>query len=241
MAAVALLTVECAHAPPRPCPQPRPFAARSPTRAPEDDATRAEIEAAGGHYEPCGRHYILSRAGRPMTDDERRALNLSLFGALHDVAVETSGIGGISCSPVGPREVGLVTTVRENSLAPAAIWHTLVDLAARAHADDAALAAEIEIVSAPGPRCGADDPACGPQPYWDACPERPDPHPRATRHVVQGGSGACARDGECIIGGCGNQCVSTNEIPRVGTCELRGNLGHALCGCVAGRCAWFRE
>jgi hypothetical protein len=51
--------------------------------------------------------------------------------------------------------------------------------------------------------------------------------------------GACEQDGECFINGCGELCHAYTVPGEITTCECELPLRPALCGCVAGRCAWF--
>jgi len=97
-----------------------------------------------------------------------------------------------------------------------------------------------------GPRCAADDPACGPMPYRGGCVEQTDYNPRTKRKLVYGAGGRevttpgqCTHDGECVKNGCGNQCTPASRGTSFGTCEGRFELEHASCGCVSTACVWF--
>jgi hypothetical protein len=96
-----------------------------------------------------------------------------------------------------------------------------------------------------GPRCAADDPACGPMPYSGGCVEQTDYNPRTKRKLVYGASGRgattpgeCTYDGECSKGACG-KCMPTSRGISFGACAGRLDLEHAYCGCVNTACVWF--
>lgn len=243
--AAALAALECAHTrQQRPCPTPRPFAKRAAVGAPAEAATRPAIEAAGGRYHVCGDglRYVVTRPGeRELTDEDISVVfNQRLLRGLSTVSMRESGYGPASCpDPGSDRQRGLVARVPENAVTPAQILEDLDRLGALAQAQDATLRALVLVLSAPGPRCAKDDPACTPVPYSAACAEQTDYDPSEDRRVVQGGSGSCNYDGECAPGGCGNECTATSEIDVVGLCDGRGSLAKAWCGCVKGGCAWF--
>ncbi|MDP3274531.1 MAG: hypothetical protein Q8Q09_05000 [Deltaproteobacteria bacterium] len=101
-----------------------------------------------------------------------------------------------------------------------------------------------------GARCTADDPDCGPVSYRHGCPDSLGyrrggvrvpvsnvvnaPHPLAGYE-----GGVCQRDGECLVGGCGNHCVAAGSQSFTATCEAVPAFDEALCGCVQGACRWF--
>jgi hypothetical protein len=237
--AILLGAGTCSHAG-RPCPPQRPFARRAPTLAPTDAATVAAVAATGGRYEVCGREstYLIARDGeRELTEPElKRVMN----GLYHGPpGMESAGIGGVRCrSPSSRPSLGITLQVREQSAAPVQIARQLATLAP----DGSTARVEVTIISAPGPRCAADDPACEPLPYQAACVEKTAYNPKATRSIVRAGGGSnlsCAHDGECVIGGCGNDCVPTSDVPRPGTCQLYTHWQNVYCGCLQNTCAWF--
>ena len=229
----------CSHAG-RPCPPQRPFARRVPTLAPTEPATVAAVEATGARYEVCGRGstYLIARDGqRELTEHELKRVMDGLYHRLPGMAA--AGIGGVRCrSPSSGPSLGITLEVREQSATPMQIARQLETLAP----DGSTARVEVTIISAPGPRCAADDPACEPLPYQAACVEKTAYNPRATRTIVRAGGGThapCAHDGECTIGGCGNECVPTSDIPLPGTCQLYTRWQNVYCGCVQNACAWF--
>lgn len=108
---------------------------------------------------------------------------------------------------------------------------------------------EVESLSSePKPRCGSDDPACGPEPFdssGHACLRAAKPRKRlpAGESPQRGGQNqACAHDGDCRIAGCGEVCVHYS-LGRIRTsCEApRGLDESAFCGCVDNACAFFAQ
>jgi hypothetical protein len=237
--AVAAVGATCSRVN-RPCPQPRPFPTRAPTRAPSDAPTTAAVEATGARYQVCGggTTYRIDRAGaRALTEAELREIKSALYSATP--GHETAGIGGVACPPAKP-DLGVLLWIRENTATPIMIAQHVAALAARAGGDPT-VHLQVTIHSAPGPRCAPDDPACGPVPYEAACVERTDYHPKGKREIVRArpGRGPCAYDGECRVGGCGNECVPTSLVDRAGTCEGRSGWDNVYCGCVEAKCVWF--
>jgi hypothetical protein len=238
--ATVVLVAGCSHAG-RPCPPLRPFARRSPILAPSDRAGIAAVAAVGAHFEACGAGgaYLVSREGaRELTEGELKALKDSLFAA----GVDSAGLGAVGCPP-SKRHLGVVLQVRENTVTPVALAERLEAAATQAGGDVAAWV-EVQILSAPGPRCAPDDPACEPIPYEAACVEKTHYDPKGERVPVgvhgYGSPGACRYDGECIVGGCGNQCVSTSSVVGAATCEGYAHWQEVFCGCVQTKCVWFR-
>jgi hypothetical protein len=237
--ALTLFVGTCSHAG-RPCPPRRPFAGRSPTLAPTDPETVAAVAAAGSRYEICPTRnaYVIARDGqRELDGQELSNLNTNLFHGLP--GMEEAGAGGVRClSPSSLPAVGLTLRVRENSATPGQIAEKLATLVP----DGAIARVEVTIISAPGPRCAPDDPTCGPLPYAAACIEKTDYDPKGKRTIVRAGGGTnlpCSHDGECTIGGCGNDCVPTSDVPRPGTCQLYTRWQNVYCGCLQNACAWF--
>nr|MDQ3035922.1 hypothetical protein [Myxococcota bacterium] len=93
-----------------------------------------------------------------------------------------------------------------------------------------------------GPRCDADDPECVPVAYqselrWS---------PRGGRRLgplPEYSGGQCAHDGDCVVGGCGNHCMSWEHggAHEAATCEGYSFREPIYCGCVDDRCAWFEQ
>jgi hypothetical protein len=105
--------------------------------------------------------------------------------------------------------------------------------------------------AAPGPRCSSGLTSCLPIPY------NGDPqlrvgdletpyHHRARRHPVRefsttDSTDRCKQDGDCVLGGCGNDCVGWKGPSEAGVCVHYKKLTEAYCGCVTGFCGWFTQ
>jgi hypothetical protein len=99
----------------------------------------------------------------------------------------------------------------------------------------------ISLAGALGPRCAASDPACLPIAYEGGTYD-----PRGDRHtgpLATHSAGACAHDGDCVEGGCGNHCMSWDfgGAHEGATCEGYAFDEPIFCGCVEGSCAWFSQ
>lgn len=92
-----------------------------------------------------------------------------------------------------------------------------------------------------GPRCEASDPACVPPSYEGGTydPSRG----RRAGPLASHSAGACTHDGECMVMGCGNHCVSWDHggANAAATCEGYAFDQPIFCGCVEGSCAWFTQ
>jgi hypothetical protein len=99
--------------------------------------------------------------------------------------------------------------------------------------------ASVALLGELGPReCGA---ACDPiphegQPYYD-----PDRGRKAGALATYSG-GACTRDADCMVKGCGNHCLSWEQggANEAATCEGY-SLPPTFCGCVERECGWFTQ
>ncbi len=114
------------------------------------------------------------------------------------------------------------------------------------------LGVDINITGVVGPRCEPADPRCGPisSRDWDR-PDEPASKPAGCAagrvRVAEPGAvtpgHACVHDGECMVAGCGSTCVRWDQYPHEMWCDDIGRLKEppvTYCGCVAGRCDWFR-
>jgi hypothetical protein len=118
---------------------------------------------------------------------------------------------------------------------------------------DVRVGIEVDITGVVGPRCEPPDPDCGPisSRDWDGPDESAPSKPAgcvagrvrlAEPNEVTPGR-ACVHDGECSVASCGTTCVRWDQYPHEMWCEDVGRLGKppvVYCGCVAGRCDWFR-
>ena len=174
-AAVAIFAVcACSHAH-RPCPPIRELPPRPPALAPADPATAAAVKAAGARYQVCPdrQHYLVVRDGkRELSDAE--ALEIRTGFVVGVEGVVSVGSGACRCGITDPPWPGIQVDVREKGATPEEIARRLKTVAAQAGAADAAVRVQVTILTAPGPRCAAGDPACGPEPYGGGCAERTD-------------------------------------------------------------------
>jgi hypothetical protein len=103
-----------------------------------------------------------------------------------------------------------------------------------------------------GPRCEVSDPRCGPLTWRDqnwmlTAPSRPAGCAAgrvrtAALNQVTPGLG-CVQDGDCLIGACGEKCLRWDQSLGSPMCPDRGRIEEeepSYCGCVSGRCDWFR-
>ena len=91
-----------------------------------------------------------------------------------------------------------------------------------------------------GPRdCGGAD--CDPIPY-DGTPYYDRDQGRKAGALPDYSSGACSRDADCMVKGCGNHCVSWEQggAHQAATCEGY-SMPSTFCGCVERECGWFTQ
>jgi hypothetical protein len=252
-ALVLVLSGDCAHwSTPCPTAGPAPLPPPPAARVPDDAATLAGVAETGATLRACAAagQYLLSREGkREMTEAELRDVEQALYGALPVHWGSMAMLTGCTCDGERPGEhhdVCIGLHVRAGLIGPVALARTMVAGAQGAGASDAKLRVQVVQVVPPGPRCAASDPACGPLPYDAACAEQLGYRPGRARKPVgryaaeaPATGEACGHDGECMVAGCGNECVSTREPSGAGTCPYYTALKPALCGCVEGRCTWF--
>lgn len=100
---------------------------------------------------------------------------------------------------------------------------------------------------ADGPRCdNANNMWCLPIPYdgteyalgLDRIPLSLDSEPPFMEYCPN--RGVCRQDGDCYTNGCGNHCTSYDTANLNSNCPRFALQGH-FCGCVRGRCVWFRQ
>ena len=166
-----------------------------------------------------------------------------LHRAIPQSPVRSADIGEYACKHRARDtkwELCVLLTVRDGVIGPVALAEQLATSVRALNEAGARIRVEVSVVGPPGPRCAADDPACGPMPYVGGCAV-PAAKVSLRRVAVELGraQGACEYDGECAPSGCGNQCATTREPHGSGTCEFRSSLQPALCGCVDGQCRWF--
>jgi len=249
----------CARVP-RPCAAPPSSA--TPTAARRDsclappwtiDPQRPVSGVAGWSAAPCnedrsaGSAYFIHDGPRKLTHGELIAVQRTLVAFVGGAA--STGIGGCCSAAVAAK----------TQVACLKVWIGLCSISTTdlVRAVDGALreqelgaghiGVDVGIGGRVGPRCEPNDPACGP--LDDREPAGPgvasQPGCAAERSPIDGrvSMGACAHDGECVIDSCESRCAPWNaESGGMRTCDDREHAEkeHAYCGCVSGRCAWFR-
>jgi hypothetical protein len=230
------------------------------------DPARPESGAAGWSAAVCADgpgsfHDAADRARRSayFIHDGTRAISESELRAVQE-AVRGLGIGnglGGCCSPnvAGQTHVScLKFWVEEVCRLPLSRIVQTVDEALRhLEIDDVRVGLDVTVGGMVGPRCEAIDPGCGPlsSREWEW---GPDVHRSSRGGCVAGRvrvaepnaltpGAACAHDGECLVAGCGETCLRWDQPLGPSSCEDRGRLEEppvTYCGCVSGRCDWFR-
>jgi hypothetical protein len=244
---LAMAIVQCARTPA--CPPGSPADTRKPPQAPSDEEAVASVAAIGVRYERCEKpnEYLLVRTGaRELEKPQAQAVQDFVWADIQRRA-QSVATGMCHCKTGAgtlAAERCVILRVPDGVAAPPAIANLLRTAVDRSGANDATARLKVILDYGPGPRCAADDPACGPIPYDGArCAEQIGYRPEKPRKAFPShGVGACTRDGECIAAGCGNDCVSTNEMMLPGSCEYLTALAkRGLCGCVDGACSWFLQ
>jgi hypothetical protein len=265
----AVMIVSCARAP-RPCAAlastPAPTAARRDhCLAPPwtIDPQRPESAVQGWSAARCdGRFgvkaYFIHEGTRSLSNAEIQAIRRPVEALFVDAGAAI-GIGGCCSAEVAAKT--RVTCLK--------IWTGLcrvstkqvisrLDGALREQGlGDGRIGVDVTFDDLVGPRCEPSDPACGsldarapngpPVRSQAGCEtERSLLDDRQNAASERTSTGVCTHDDECVIDGCGaSRCSAWNTERRewIG-CPERGREHDeketAYCGCVSGRCAWFR-
>ena len=203
-----------------------------------------------------GKHaYFIHDGPRKLTDGQVQAVQRALVAFVGGSA--STGIGGC-CGPeiaAKTQVVCLKVWLGVCNIQMSQIV-AVVDGALRERGlADGHIGVSISAGGRVGPRCEPTDPVCGP--LDDSYPAGPgvrsEPGCEAERWPIDGGPltsssgrisvGACAHDGECVIDNCESRCAPWNmETGGMSTCDdqQHHDKESAYCGCVSGRCAWFR-
>jgi len=194
--------------------------------------------------------YFVHEGTRAISEPELKALQATIRG----LGIP-NGLGGC-CSPRVAKETQVFCLkfwVQEVCRLPLSRIVQAVDEGLRHEGiESVRVGIDVSVDGIVGPRCEATDPACGPVSSrdWD----RPDAPPRAQTGCVAGRARlaapnevtpglACVHDGECLVGACGEKCLRWDQPLGPMSCEERGDIEEkpvTYCGCVAGRCDWFR-
>ena len=214
-----------------------------PRPVPSDARTIAAVEEHGARYEVCPSklEYLVTREGtREPTQRELHSLMMAFFDST--VAVATGWVGW----PPTPNHSGVILHVQDDVITPEVVADRMESQAAELGAV-VSLRVEVRPGARPqGRRCDFADQTCEPMPYEGSCVT--DAHydsrrKRAVLNVPQHGvSDRCADDGDCLIDGCGNECVPYDaRASGPGICLRHTDWRNVYCGCVQDRCIWFRN
>lgn len=211
----------------------------APPYAPPPDATTLE-DGTPARREAEGRRWVFSLAGETVpTPDEAAAL----VERLRAQGGELQWIGyGLYCG----EPASTICLHYEGNLCEVHVEALARTLRAAIAADPVLPTPRIELAislaGALGPRCEDRDPECVPIPYAGGAAWTP----RGGRRLgpLAGYSGGdCVHDGDCVVGGCGNHCMSWEHggAHEAATCEGYSFREPVYCGCVDDRCAWFEQ
>jgi len=168
-----------------------------------------------------------------------------------------NGLGGC-CSAEVEKEIKVLCLKVQSGLCrePMSRVVELVDRLLRQRGlADVRIGVDVSVSGEVGPRCEPTDPACGPVParkrdavaaHQTACV--------AGRvllgadadadEAARGRGRTCAHDGECLVVGCARECLRWDQTESLTWCDLvyepSPKQPPTYCGCVAGRCDWFR-
>jgi len=195
--------------------------------------------------------YFIHDGTRTISEPEIRAV----AEAMRPIGI-SSGLGGC-CSPKVAKETQVFCLkfwpADVCRLPMSRIVQEVDEALRRQGLESVRVGVDVMLSGTVGPRCAATDPACGPisSRDWEWPPRVP-----PSKHVgcvagrvrvaepnqVTPGS-ACAHDGECVVGACGEQCLRWDQPLGPSSCNDVGRLEEGpvtYCGCVSGRCDWFR-
>ena len=221
-------------------------ASTAPTPAPRDEACLEALRDSGLPTVPEVPGFTVDRRspratvfdwGQGAPDTERlAAFHHTVFRTIHErhPGVQSTGTGLCPDHRQGEAACIRVALLVCRGDAPAEVARTYAELWQAAGHGDAPFRLGIELAGRTAPRCKE---GCGPQPVSGAVYD-----PWAARRPVLGhlASEPCARDGECLVTGCGNRCVHWTSSRTISTCEGYDELdAGAFCGCVDGGCRWF--
>ena len=150
--------------------------------------------------------------------------------------------------------IGLM--LASNTLTPAELTEALAEVFTGE--DLNCFGIRVDIIGYQEPRC-EEGPDCLPLAMCPevtgpgCCPVAPEFDPAAPRiPAIDEGSpmaglelpeeeAECTYDGECVRNGCGQYCNAYTAPGFISTCECYPALADTFCGCVEGRCRWFRQ
>ncbi len=195
-----------------------------------------EFEALGCE----GRGYVLLGPGREQADVHDLSMLHQAIGSDAFALEGVRGTGhGLCCAAEAAAMAGGCVRIYLDQCGASVdeVSAFVKERAVRAGLQERRLRVCVLLSGRSGPRCQPGDPQCGPITYQGAryVPSRS----RTPVYGLRGG--ACAHDGDCLLGGCGNECQSWVEPEVESLCIGSSKLSDAFCGCVAGHCLWFSQ
>ncbi len=218
---------------------------------PAKASTRQALDGASGAIVRCRdeREFLWRQSGAPIATSEFSETTEAFRRSVRAIAGITSTGVGLCCQPRGPepeRELCVRVTLEPCATRISQLGEQLERLVRHTRLSSVELGVSVSLVGARRARCTPSEPNCGPVPYHGTL-EESDYDPTAPRYIrprrTTGGGTECTHDGECVAGGCGNECVRWDRGHHLGTCQaiVEYEKAPAYCGCVAGICDWFAQ
>ena len=208
-------------------------------------------------YEGCDEDgYLLVHPGRLPVDT---AGEISELRDRHPGLISIPGVVGHGtglCCLGGSDDICVSMMLASHILTPEQLARTLALMFAEEWIN--CFGIRVDVIGYLVPRC-EESPDCLPLPMCPeatgpgCCPVAPVYDPEAPRTVaIEAGSpmsglelpegdDECTHDGECVQNGCGQYCTAYTAPGFISTCECYPALHDTFCGCVEGRCRWFRQ
>jgi hypothetical protein len=190
---------------------------------------------------PESGQFVVERVGtQAASNADVERFNKHHAGELITDGITAVGIGG--CCRSNPPRACLVVYAEAETVGATTLLATLDRLLGEDGTPALRLPVAVHVSGPRRPRCAPTDPACGPVGYDHQCaaPGSLSPTRDPIGRVDSDPRNTCAADGDCLQSGCGNECTSYHQGNQAGTCEGSVTLESAWCGCVRGRCSWFK-
>jgi hypothetical protein len=194
----------------------------------------------------------MSKVSQAMLSTIKASHSSALFAI---PGVQGHGIG--ACCVGSTNEACLHLYVSSNT---STVWDIATGLNVALAGESDCLGIVAEVPGKAAPRCDVNEPGCEPIPICNSttsfdptCCTVPKFDPGALRvpTLPQGSSlyglelpqaaGECTHDGECVLNGCGNECVAYTAPSQISSCPCYPALKASFCGCVSGQCLWYEQ
>lgn len=192
----------------------------------------------------------LEGTAKPVTFDEVQALRVKLEAQLFALP-GVIGLGTGTCCTARSTELPACIQVLVSSQTTSPEVLAAEVRAATQGSGVGCLGLDVTVVGAPKARCDAEGPTCQPLPMCDSvstpcCASLKPYDPNAGRQPVPAAydmlsRGSCTSDGQCVIGGAGNHCLSWQTPGFLAPALCYPALSEAHCGCVRDECRWFTQ